>query len=271
MIFRQYSPSKALSGYIKCYWILESEFVPDEPERILPDGCTELIFHYGDQYERISEEGATEQPKNLLVGQIKRAIRLQPTGKTGMLGIRFYPWGLYPFTAMPVNELTEQFVEADVLFKQAGDLSEQLCSSLGQQEIIQHTEAFLLSIINKRHRKHFYHADKFSGIIPELLKDTSDASVTGLAASANLSVRQFNRKFNEVTGLAPKQFIRIARMQQFIHSYRSVRDSASLHSLIYDCGYYDPAHFTHDFKNISGINPSAYFEELKDLGSAMLL
>lgn len=271
MVFRQYSPSKALSAYIKCYWILESEFVPGEPERILPDGCTELIFHYGDQYKRISEEGATEQPKSLLVGQIKRAIRVQPTGKTGMLGIRFYPWGLYPFTVMPVNELTEQFVEADILFKQADNLSEQLCSSLSQQEMIEYTEAFLLSIISKQHQKYFYHADKFSGIIPELLKDTSEASVSHLAITANMSERQFNRKFNEITGLSPKHFIRIARMQQFIHSYRGVRNSTSLHSLIYGCGYYDPAHFTRDFKDIAGINPSAYFEELKDLGSAMLL
>ena len=251
MLFRQFQPSKELSGYIKCYWILECEYQPGLPERILPDGCTELIFHYGDSYSRLSEEGLTDQAKSLLVGQIKRAIQLQANGQTGMLGVRFYPWGLHALMGVPVSELTDQHIDARLIFKQLSELEEQV-NNRGHEGMIERTEGFLLRILKGQKQKHFYQANRFAAII-------------------NMSVRQFNRKFNEVTGLSPKHYLRITRMQEFISQYRQWGDAKSLSSVIYDCGYYDPAHFCHDFKDIAGVKPSEYFEGLQDLGSAMLL
>jgi AraC-like DNA-binding protein len=267
MLFRQYQPSEALSAYIKCYWILESEYSPGPPERILPDGCTELIFHYGDSYSRVAEGGMKEQAKTLLVGQIKRAIQLQANGKTGMLGVRFYPWGLHAFMGIPVSELTEQHVDAKLIFRQLAELEDQIASAK-HEEMIQKTESFLLEVFRKQKQKYFYQADRFAGILRQMAYSDEHA-VSAMAIAANMSVRQFNRKFNEVTGLSPKHYMRIGRVQQFIGKYRA--DTTSLSSLIYECGYYDPAHFSHDFKDIAGVNPSEYFEGLQDLGSAMLL
>ena len=269
MLFRQFQPSKELSGYIKCYWILECEYQPGLPERILPDGCTELIFHYGDSYSRLSEEGLTEQAKSLLVGQIKRAIQLQANGQTGMLGVRFYPWGLHALMGMPVSELTDQHIDARLIFKQLSELEEQV-NNQGHVGMIERTEGFLLGILRSQKQKHFYQANRFAAIIRHI-SGTDDNAVGVMAASANMSVRQFNRKFNEVTGLSPKHYLRITRMQEFISQYRQSGDAKSLSSVIYDCGYYDPAHFSHDFKDIAGVKPSEYFEGLQDLGSAMLL
>ncbi|HYD20063.1 MAG TPA: helix-turn-helix domain-containing protein [Flavipsychrobacter sp.] len=269
MLFRQFQPSKALSAYVKCYWILECEYYPGPPERILPDGCTELIFHYGDSYSRVSGKGLEEQAKTLLVGQIKRAIELQANGRTGMMGVRFYPWGLHALMGIPVSELTGQHIDARLIFKQLSELEEQV-NNCGHEGMIQSTEDFLLKILKHQKQKHFNQADRFAAIIKHI-SGTDDNAVGVMAASANMSVRQFNRKFNEVTGLSPKHYLRITRMQEFISQYRQSGDAKSLSSVIYDCGYYDPAHFSHDFKDIAGVKPSEYFEGLQDLGSAMLL
>lgn len=250
--------------------MLECEYFPGPPERILPDGCTELIFHYGDKYQRISDGQPMEQPKNILVGQIKQAIELQALGRTGMFGIRFHPWGLYPFTGVPTGEFTDMHIESEQFFKDINDLSEQF-HLLGHEEMVGYVETFLMSIFKKRKQRFFYDADRFSAIIPEMMKDVSIASVSGMASMANMSERQFNRKFGEVIGIAPKHFIRIQRIQQFINAYQQTQDTTTLSGLIYDCGYYDPAHFSKDFKDIAGLNPSQYFEGLQDLGKAMLL
>jgi AraC-like DNA-binding protein len=270
VIFRQYRPSKALAAYIKCYWVLESEYFPGPPERILPDGCTELIFHYGDNYHRISDGKPLEQPKNILVGQIKQAIELQATGKTGMFGIRFHPWGLYPFTGVPSDKFADLHIESGQFFKDIHVLSEQF-QFLGHEEMVVHVEAYLIGVFKKQKQRHFYDADRFAAIIPEMLKDVSSVSVSSIAGMANMSERQFNRKFGEVIGLSPKHFIRIARVQQFVNSYNPGNRQRSLGDLIYDCGYYDPAHFSKDFKDIAGVSPSIYFEGIQDLGKAMLL
>jgi AraC-like DNA-binding protein len=250
--------------------VLECEFFPGPPERILPDGCTELIFHYGDNYQRISGGEPIEQPKNILVGQIKQAIELQATGMTGMFGIRFHPWGLYPFTGVPGDTFADMHIESSQFFKDINDLSEQF-HLLGHEEMVTYVETFLVNIFKNQKQKRFYDADRFAAIIPLMLQDISTISVNSIAGLANMSERQFNRKFGEVVGLSPKHFIRIARIQQFINSYQRTADVATLSGLIYDCGYYDPAHFSRDFKDIAGVSPSVYFEGLQDLGKAMLL
>ncbi len=249
---------------------MESDCAPGIPERILPDGCAELIFHFGDKFQRLSGDSHTDQPDMLLVGQLKKAIVLQATGKTGILGIRFYPWGLYPFTGAPADEFTDRHIASEDHFKSISHLADNLYGN-SQGDMLRHAEGFLLGLLKQRKQKYFNEADRFAALLPEMMKDTTGLSVGNAAAMANMSVRQFNRKFGEVIGLSPKHFIRIARMQQFIHSYRMADTESSLSSLIYDCGYYDPAHFSRDFKDIAGVNPSEYFEDLQDFGKAMLL
>lgn len=269
--FRQYKPSQSLSAYIKCYWILQSDCFPGPPERILPDGCAEIIFHFGDHYRRISGDTYVEQPKTVLVGQIRQAIELQATGMTAMLGVRFQPWGLYPFTGIAGDALTDQHLDPTQFFRAIDDLSDQFhLLQLSDSQMVSRVEAFLIDTFRKQKQKAFYEADRFAAIIPDILRNQSGMSVSSMAAMANMSERQFNRKFGEVIGLSPKHFMRIARLQQFIGAYQG-NAHTTLSDLIYDCGYYDPAHFSRDFKNIAGVSPSLYFEGMQDLSRAMLL
>jgi AraC-like DNA-binding protein len=270
MVFRQFSPSRELSAYVKCYWVLETDCPPGPAERILPDGCCELIFHYGDKFNRLTEDGFSEQPASLLVGQIRSAILLQATGRTGMFAIRFHPWGLYPFTGIPANEFTGAHLAAETLFPDMGELQEILVFSGDHEAMALHAGKFLLRILSKRKQRYFYNADRFAGIIRRMTGSAPGLSVTAVATLANMSERQFNRKFNEVTGLSPKHFMRITRMQQFIDDHMR-GNGQPLSQLIYEHGYHDPAHFSHDFRSIAGINPTEYFEGLDGLGSAMLL
>ena len=45
--YREYPIRRVLASFIKCIWSLESDGpVYTLPERILPDGCVELVFHF---------------------------------------------------------------------------------------------------------------------------------------------------------------------------------------------------------------------------------
>jgi transcriptional regulator GlxA family with amidase domain len=72
-----------------------------------------------------------------------------------------------------------------------------------------------------------------------------------------LSLRQFQRRFKELSGFPPKLYARIIRfgaaMQRYGNNFRSLTDIA------YECGYYDQSHFIHDFKEFSGYHPKQYF------------
>jgi AraC-like DNA-binding protein len=82
-------------------------------------------------------------------------------------------------------------------------------------------------------------------------------SVAAVTDSLGLSSRHFIQLFGGQVGLTPKLFCRVRRFQQvlkLVHSGGEV-DWADVAA---DCGYYDQAHFIHDFRAFAGINPTTY-------------
>ena len=64
MNFKRYPPGLGLERIIECYWMARDENTFIQQEKIIPDGFTEIIFHYGDPY-RISLKGEWQlQSKN---------------------------------------------------------------------------------------------------------------------------------------------------------------------------------------------------------------
>ena len=53
MRYEEFRPSQPLARFIKCFWALQGPAAPvADPERILPDGCTEIVFHLADPFDR---------------------------------------------------------------------------------------------------------------------------------------------------------------------------------------------------------------------------
>jgi hypothetical protein len=116
MRYRAIPPSPYLAKYIECFWTLESHDKSStaSPERILPDGCVEIIFNLADPFKRYHPDGTLEiQPKTLLTGQMRRYARIEPTGCVKLLGVRFHPGGSYPFLPLSLSELTDKIISFD--------------------------------------------------------------------------------------------------------------------------------------------------------------
>ena len=51
MRYREFTPTVSLRSFVECFWTLEGDGSPGpSPERILPDGCIELILNFGDRF-----------------------------------------------------------------------------------------------------------------------------------------------------------------------------------------------------------------------------
>ena len=74
-----------------------------------------------------------------------------------------------------------------------------------------------------------------------------------------LSPRRFIEVFKDEVGLRPKVFCRVRRFQRVLASIHR-QESVEWADVAVACGYYDQAHFIHDFRAFSGINPTAYLE-----------
>ncbi len=82
-------------------------------------------------------------------------------------------------------------------------------------------------------------------------------SIGAVADRIGLSHRRFIERFKHCVGMSPKHYCRLLRFQRAVSS--AARGSAvDWTRIAVDCGYFDQAHFIHDFRAFSGITPSGY-------------
>ena len=95
MRYREFRPKPPLNRYVECFWTLESETNSPavQTERILPDGCVELILNFGESFSQHEAQRTLVQPRHILVGQMTGPILISPTGVVELVGIRFLAGG----------------------------------------------------------------------------------------------------------------------------------------------------------------------------------
>jgi len=88
-------------------------------------------------------------------------------------------------------------------------------------------------------------------------KENGNVSVGSICNNINRSERQFNRKFTEVIGISPIQYIKIRQLHFVINHFQKHQHNF-IKELAYDTGFYDPAHFNHSFKKLTGMSPGEF-------------
>jgi AraC-like DNA-binding protein len=192
-------------------------------------------------------------------GQQASYYDLCPGGKTGMILVMFRPYGAGVFFKMPMLEISDQNVALEQLAGiEAKEIEDRILNAANNQERIQLIEKFLT---NKLIRNH-HDQQQVKAVLYRMMQSRGQISIKELAETACLSVKQLERKFSGSIGLNPKQFIRIVRFQHVLKIHRN-GFTGSLTSLAHESGYYDQAHFIHDFKRITGSAPRKFFYELQ--------
>ena len=84
-------------------------------------------------------------------------------------------------------------------------------------------------------------------------------TIENLASETCLSRKQFERKFSELIGITPKQYLKTIRLQYSLY-LKSRNDKLNITDIAYEVGYYDQAHFINEFKMQTGFTPKQYFD-----------
>ncbi len=257
MQYREFKPVPALSAYVECFWLLEGYAAPAAaPERLLPDGCVELIVNLGERFREFDATGRSAlQPACLVVGQMTRPVLVAPTGAVELLGIRFAPGGTLPFLPVPPGELTDRITPladlAKALERELGEALERLDLWRERLACVENILLRRLCAVNMRH--------SLQPALAQLVKSGGQISVDRLAADIGLSNRQLERRFIREVGLGPKLLSRILRFQQVFRAVEAA--SADWADLAVACGYYDQAHLIRDFRQFAGQTPAVLFED----------
>jgi AraC-like DNA-binding protein len=258
MIIKTFKPSKALSSFIQFYWIFELDSRNIiEPHRIVPTGCVELMFQYGDGLLKMKNNEISLQPNSIITGQLTDFYDVIQTGKTAFLSVLFKPHAAKMFFDLPISELANQNIDINLILKSENKfIREQLALTKCHEEKITIIEDFLLGHLSE---EKLYNFNRISKSIDLINSNFVDVKVSQLSDITCLSDKQFCRVFNDYVGLQPKNFIKIVRLQASIYYMQKLQPKSKT-ELAYLCGYYDQAHFIKDFKSFTGYTPNTYFK-----------
>lgn len=84
----------------------------------------------------------------------------------------------------------------------------------------------------------------------------SPLRVESLARAARLSPGQFQRRISALTGLTPRQLLTKARVEAAASALRDT--DAVIGGIALDCGFYDQASFSRQFRAATGLAPGEY-------------
>lgn len=257
MNYQIFSPAEELREYVKCFWTLDGEY-PGEcaKQRVMPDGCMEMIFHYGDLYLQYSPDNTSFlQPKSFVYGQITKYLEIAPTGTTGIISARFHPDGLLPILPVPVKQLEDRAVDLEELFGSEGVLlSSQVVNAPGTAARIALIEQFLVSQLQSTALR-----DSVTrSCIDLIIRSQGVMTVDEISDAAKINRRNLERRFDTAIGLSPKQLSKVVRLQTALRLLEK-KEYSTLTALAYESGYYDQAHFIKDFREFTGSSPGKFY------------
>jgi AraC-like DNA-binding protein len=92
-----------------------------------------------------------------------------------------------------------------------------------------------------------------------MIKNPTAQRLDQLSDEIGYSQKHFIHLFTQQVGVSPKQYLKIMRFQKVISAIEN-RESIRWSKIALESGYYDQAHFIHDFRLFSGFTPNEYMK-----------
>ena len=196
------------------------------------------------------------------------------------MGVQFAPGGAFPFFRMPMSELEDaSFDMRDLWGEETGWVRERVLAASTPRAMLEvlaacleerlgitargadpKTGAATCSQAGSGHAA-FGHIDRLHPAVVYIARELDICDGPGrvqrVTEKIGMSQRRVAQLFHEQVGVSPKTFHRVRRFQHTLTRLRGVRQ-VNWADLAVECGYYDQAHLSHDFRQIAGMTPGAY-------------
>jgi AraC-like DNA-binding protein len=250
-------PKMPLAALVECLWYWEGAPGPHLQERLLPQAQAAMILNLRDEPIAIYEDngGARQYGTAVFSGARSNCFTIDCNQQERVVGVQFAPGGAFPFFLMPISALEDaSFDMADLWGAQAGWVRERVLAATTPLAMLK----TLATCMEERLRL------KTDPLHPAVLYmagelDICDGPgrVRAVTEKIGMSQRRVAQLFHEQIGVSPKTFHRVRRFQHTLERLRGLR-RVDWADLAVECGYYDQAHLSHDFRQIAGMTPSAY-------------
>ena len=243
--FRRHAPRAPLSGLVDFFWTSDSGARPRE--RVLPTGTMELVF-------RVDATGRTAAT---VVGARSAFATLHAPQPFSVVAVHFKPGGGWAFFGMPAHELRDRNVALDVLW---GAHGASVRDRLWEVEMPEQRFQILEDALLDRGRDRLCRHPAVDYALRVFDRSRGSSSIGDVVRRTGISPRRFVELFGREVGLTPKLFCRIRRFGEVLARLDG-RAEVDWARVALSCGYFDQAHFNHDFLAFAGVTPSTYLRD----------
>lgn len=241
-------PNTSVQTAVECFWVVNG--VETEQQKIIPDGFPEIIFHFADPYLIFDSDGNSETQQRILVsGQLSRPIRLQPSGRSDVFGIKFKPAGIWKLLGLDMSTVRDEVI-ALTDNENLAALHEEL-KPLSPEERVRCAEDFILT------RLKYAEPDETDAIVSTIEDHKGNVSIEELCHAHHVTPRTLQRIFQQRIGITAKQYARIVRFKT-VYSLLQ-KTSLTKSDSIFLGGYFDQPHFNKEFREFTEENPEKWF------------
>lgn len=274
MPFICHIPAAPLDEFVEMIWFCELDApLPHAQERLLPNGSVELIINLKEDatrtYDRRDNVKFTSMPGSIVTGMHTEFFVIDTSEQELVLGVHFKAGGAFPFLGLPAGELLNLHVALEDLWGHSAvnELRELLLAAATVAEKFRIVEQHLLRIIYRPFKSSFIKMQSNSTgnravdlALDNFLAAPGEQRIAEVIDTLGISQRRFIELFKRKVGTTPKSFCRVMRFQQVVRTIAATTDRKQIDwtDIALGCGYFDQAHFVHDFKNFAGITPTEY-------------
>ena len=255
MRYAEFPPPPELEPYVHCLWVFEGQDA-DEPQRIVPDGRSELILHWRAPYLEQTAAGWIAQPRALFAGQLTRPLHLLAREPVGVVGVRFRTAGAPAYLQSHANPFTDRRL-AITDAPDLGDVAD-------EAERLRLAAAYVTSRLQPQ-----FHDRRIAQAAAEVRASEGRVPLDDLAAKVDLSPRALQRRFIEAVGVPPRMLASIVRFRRVFDALQEPgvtnwTDAAQA------AGYFDHPQMARDFQRFLGCTPSVFFAAEQGLATHLV-
>jgi AraC-like DNA-binding protein len=254
--FWLHQPSGVVGQFISMIWASAGTAGFGE-ERIVPDGSGVLLFNFGESISSTAAAVKSETVLNriLYTGLFTHAASMHypPGTKHEQLGIIFKPGCSAVFTKTHAGAFKNIAISDDTnVFPEAGCMYDELAACKDAARRI----AKAVMLMNKILALNY--AGSSEALI-QLIRNFPNESPVQIAARTGYSQQHINRLLNRDAGTNIKTLQRIFRINNAVAQISKPGSEAlSLTEIALHNGYFDQAHFIHEFSTMTGMLPGAF-------------
>ena len=223
---------------------------------------TSLCFFLGDtpvQIRNTNIDNPTESTNKVclcgLMTHCKGTTTFKGNYKTFI--IEFKLNGFNKMFGIPASKICNNTYPAiEVIGNEVKDIYEHLLNASNVKEMVWVADRFLMNFLSRQ--KATYKNEGITKIAHQLLSNNNTTTIPHYATYANMSIRNFERRFSEQVGTSPKLFCKLIRFNRAINC-KLIDPKKSWTDIAYECGYYDGMHMVKEFKQFSNASPAALF------------